>query len=307
MAAHPHGGLEWRLPGAYNAALARWAEFVDIDVAANEPNLTAKELQAVEDIFADVLSTLASPPQGWRRLIYSRWMVLCVLKQHSLNIAKATKRAGPALAYFCEVVERCSKFEDLSEEAKDDYDLSTALSFFGKDMRNVAVVYWKPSHADGNGFVQKHGLDTFKLCLDYYQFWLWDCRHRELLTNGRANLVLNIVDTGHYDFGAIRRGFLGMAHVAKYSKAFPDGEGPIDVVDLTLVHNYPRFLMLLTRVLRLLLPAGTFSRVRFFTARETDAFREKLFERVMPDQVPRSIGGTSDEPFYNDGIEMPTT
>jgi len=293
------------MPGYYDAVLARWADFVDIDLAAEEPALTAKELQAVEDILADALSTLASPPQGWRRLIYSRWMVLCVLKQHSGSIAKAAKRARPALDYFCDVVERCPRYEDLCEEAKDDYDRSCALTFFGRDTRNVSVLYWKPAFADVDGFVHKHGLDTYKLCLDYYTVWLWDCRCRELQANGRGHLLLNVVDSGHYDWGAIRRGFLGLSHVAKWSKAFPEAEGPIDAVELTLVFNYPRFLMLLTRVLRLLVPAGTFARVRFFTVREHDAFREKLNERVAPEQVPRSLGGDSDAPFFNDGVEMP--
>ena len=306
-ATHPHAGLDWRMPGYYDAALARWADFVDIDPAAEWPNAAAEHLQAIEDIFADVLSTLASPPQGWRRLVYSRRMISAILHQHSGNVAKAAKRAGPALAYSCELVERCRGYEDLPDETKDDFDRSTALSFYGKDKRNVSVVYWKPAFADGNGFVQKHGIDTYKLCLDYYSFWVWDCRQREVLTNGRGNLLLHIVDSGHYTWGALRRGFLGLGQMAKWTKAFPDGEGPIDIVELTLVFNYPRALMLLTRVLRSLVPAGTFARVQFFTASQTAAFTETLFERVSPDQVPRSIGGDSDEPFFMDSLEMPTT
>lgn len=295
------------MPGYYDEALARWAEFRDIDPAAEVPTATAEELQAVEQILSDVLSTLTSPPQGWRKLVYSRWMVGAILLQHNGKISKAAKRAGPALAYACELVERCREFESLPEETKNDFDRSSALCFFGKDKRGVAIPYWKPAFADGNGFVQKHGIDTYKLCLDYYTFWVWDCRHRELLTNGRGNLLLNVVDSGHYDWGALRRGFLGLAHVAKWSKAFPAGEGPIDAVELTLVFNYPLVLRLLTGVLRSLLPAGTFARVRFFSARETEAFREALFEHVSPEQVPRSMGGDSDEPFFIDGIEMPTT
>ena len=298
------------MPGYYDAALARWADFVDVtaeDLQAWNPTATAQELQAVEQIHSDVLSALASTPQGWRKLVYSRWMVGAILKQHNGNIAKAAKRAGPALAYACEMVERCREFEDLTEETKDDFDRSCALCFFGKDKRGVAVPYWKPAVADGNGFVQKHGFVQYHLCLDYYSFWVWDCRHRELLANGRGNLLLNIVDSGHYDWGALRRGWLGMAHIAKWSKAFPEGEGPIDAVELTLVFNYPRVLALLTRFMRSLLPAGTFARVRFFSARETEAFREALFEFVSPEQVPRSMGGLSDEAFYIDGVDMPTT
>ena len=127
-----------------------------------------------------------------------------------------------------------------------------------------------------------------------------------MLLNGSfssgAAMLLNLVDSGDYSWGAIRRSWLGLAHMAKWSKAFPLGEGPIDAVELTLVFNYPRLLMLLTRFLRALLPAGTFSRVRFFTALETTAFQEALFERVSPDQVPRSVGGDSDEPFFIDAL-----
>lgn len=295
------------MPGYHDAALARWADFVDVDPATNGLATSAEELQAIEDILANVLSTLASPPEGWHRLVYSRWMISAILHQHSGNVAKATKRAGPALAYFCDLVARCNKFEDLPEETKDDFDAANALSFYGRDKRNVSVVFWKPAFADGNGFVQKHGIDVYKLCLDYYTFWVWDCRHRELLANGRAALLLNIVDTGGYTWGAFRRGFLGLAQVAKWSKAFPDGEGAIDAIEQTLVWNYPRVLKLLVKILRSLVPAGTFARVRFFTAREKDDFLEALFERVAPDQVPRSIGGTCDEPFYPDSVEMPTT
>ena len=87
-ATRPHEGLDWRMPGYYDAALARWAEFVDIDPAAERPAAAAEELQAIEEIFAQVLSTLDSPPQGWRRLIYSRWMITAIFHQHSANFAK---------------------------------------------------------------------------------------------------------------------------------------------------------------------------------------------------------------------------
>ena len=220
MAAHPHGGLDWRMPGYYEASLARWADFVDIDPAVNEPTAAAEHLQAIEQILAEVLSTLASPPQGWRRLVYSRWMVAAILNQHCGNITKARKRAGPDLNYFCDLVERCRKFEDLPTETKDEFDWAVALTFFGKDKRNVSVVHWKPALIDVDSFVKRHGIDTYHTCLDYYTFWVWDCRHRELLANGRAAMLLNLVDSGDYSWGAIRRSWLGLAHMAKWSKAF---------------------------------------------------------------------------------------
>ena len=103
--ARPHGGLDWRVPGYYDAALARWDTFND-----NDPVQFAseEERQAVEQIHAGVMSALGSPPSGWRKLIYSRWMVAFIYRQHSGNIAKASKRAGQALdaAVEAELIEQ---------------------------------------------------------------------------------------------------------------------------------------------------------------------------------------------------------
>ena len=93
-ATRPHEGLDWRTPGYYEAALERWSAFIDIDPAVEQPTAAAEQLQAIEDIFAEVLSTLASPPQSWRRVIYSRWMISNILRQHSGNAYTPAPQVG---------------------------------------------------------------------------------------------------------------------------------------------------------------------------------------------------------------------
>ena len=64
MAAHPHGGLDWRMPGYYDEALARWAEFRDIDPAAEVPTATAaKEAASSSATLLKIVSGYAAQQQ----------------------------------------------------------------------------------------------------------------------------------------------------------------------------------------------------------------------------------------------------
>jgi len=291
--------LDYHKPGYVSEALALWADYKEIPL--EEP--AAEEEAAVDRILGAVLEALEARPTGWRRLIYSRWMVHCLLRQNSGNEARAAKLAGAQLAYHCEMVERAKAYEtSVPEEAKRLFLRGLATYFYGVDRRaNVGVLNWRSRLNDNYRVAQQIGPESYHLCHDYWNVWFMNCRYREALQNGRHSRIVCVVDSGGHDFGSMRRLWLSVATMAKWTKAFPGGQGPIDGVRMTLVRNFPSVLRLLLRVIEALLPAGTFNRVQIFSPRQDEAFLQTLFELVSPSQVPCSMGGEAFQPFALDG------
>lgn len=291
--------LDYHKPGYVSEALALWADYKEIPL--EEP--TKEEEAAVDRILGAVLKALEAPPTGWRRLIYSRWIVHCLLRQNSGNEAKVAKLAGAQLAYHCDMVERAKAYETtVTEEGKRLFLRGLATYFYGVERRaNVGVLHWRGRLTDTYRVAQQIGPESYNLCHDYWNLWFLNCRYREALQNGRHSRIVIVVDSGSYDFGSMRQSWLSVATMAKWTKAFPGGQGPVDGVRITFVRNFPPALRFITRFIEKLLPAGTLDRVRFFSPHQDEAFLQALFEFVSPSQVPCSMGGEAFQPFALDG------
>jgi len=287
-------------PGYVDEVMERWAHYSEANAPALEDCFSQQQVADIDAIHTSVLDTLKEPPQGWRRLIYSRWFVsIIVLWQNTTK--QAAKCAAAELDHFCSLLDVAKRYEaEAPDGVKRMATQRTGFGYFGVDRHGVSVLYFRPALSDAYSIEKEWGIQRYCQHMDYFTLFFWDTRCREAMASGQHRRLVYVVDCSDYDMATLRRSWAGMGPLTKWCKTYPTGKGPMDGTRKLLIRNVPPMLALLLNAVGLFLSSKTKARVQLFTTKQDAAFQEALFEQVHPTQVPRSMGGECDQPFSLD-------